>query len=856
MTAEGAAGPSSDTSASAKRLSYVPYQRKGHLRNGSSVSQTTATPPEAESSTPSPSSASASHRPSGESIRSTASSSAGKQASSGIPSTSARLEGREPSHPRTTSSASTRQPVTPSRTASSFGRSTVASPLGVGLVRPHRDLDAPPPPLRVASKLASNSSTSSSADAKQVVSSSTQAQAFSSTSASNSTASMRHDRTQSNASASTVRATDSPRAPQKMPDSPRTSSRIQSKPATANSTHNTTRNGATSNGSANGSTSVASSTASSVPGYSKASSAVGSPHGSRSSTPIIGASGTSIPAHVNSYAALLAAQSRLGPIPVPQGVALAQAAGANPAAIGQTMALPTSDGRTTAYRSGFQPKGVLRIRTSEFAELRRKGRSEGEMEEQRMDRRLAKLIAIHFEPVSDTEKSSAGPAAKKSFASSFIDLDLDEFKRDPSSVIRKGGSDLWTSFRARGRGEDPAIRQAEQTIVNWQDDSEAKACPICATPFSFTVRKHHCRLCGRVVCASPHLTRLAWAEQMGSGTGKTLTAEEKAELESKCSGNIVADPITGRIEEVKEGTTSSSSSSTSNPASSKGVRVCHDCKSIIRKRQYMMDDEPLPVFMKLYEALMRVQKEIEQSLPEFQEMVLGLQKQDQTAALGSSIRANIELQRDAVQARKQLLANFATYDELAKRIRALPSDSAGDAAQERIQHAIFTRAHLFLQQNMLPLQSLPRLGSKKSDGGSDTTGSAPGSPQPASPRLGPRRAQHSNKVSVSSIVSSRSLFGGGSGGSSLRANSAAELDQQLNPDEEEDDEADANADAAQLREQLNVLLEQEKLVADYVESAAKARKFEDAKTLKKSHEDLCKEILRIQRKLVVKGPGR
>lgn len=480
-----------------------------------------------------------------------------------------------------------------------------------------------------------------------------------------------------------------------------------------------------------------------------------------------------------------------------------------------------------------------------------------------MDRRLAKLITIHFAPISDGEKLTSSPQKK-----SFIDLDLDELKRDASSVIRKGGSELWTSFRARGRGEDPAIRQAEQSIVNWQDDAEAKACPICATQFSFTVRKHHCRLCGRVVCASPHLTRLAWAEQMGPGTGEALTAEERAELESKCSGNIVADPISGRIEEVKEGGSTSNKPSSS-AVQSKGVRVCRDCKSIVRKRQYMMDDEPLPVFMKLYEALMRVQKEIEQSLPEFQEMVLGLQKQDQTAALGSSIRANIELQRDAVQARKQLLANFATYDELAKRIRALPvgdkSSSAGsDAAQERIQHAIFTRANLFLQQNMLPLQSLPKPGSKKAnqgggggDANSDSTGSTPSSPGPASPRLAPRRPQHqqhaNNKGSISSIASFRSLFGGGGG--SLRANSQAELDSQINADADTDDGL-ANVDPAELREQLKVLLEQEKLVADYVESAAKARKFEDAKTLKRSHDDLCKEILRIQRRLVVAGRGR
>lgn len=500
------------------------------------------------------------------------------------------------------------------------------------------------------------------------------------------------------------------------------------------------------------------------------------------------------------------------------------------------------------------------MRTSEFEELRRKGRSEGEMEAQRMDRRLAKLVAIHFAPSSDMEKTSLSPA-KNSLNSSFADLDLDELKRDPSSVILKGGSELWSSFRARGRGEDPAIRQAEQTIVNWQDDAEAKACPICSTPFSFTVRKHHCRLCGRVVCASPHLTRLTWAEQMAPGTGKVLTVQERAELDNKCSGNIVADPITGRIEEVKEGAAATSSKPGSSAAQSKGVRICRDCKSIVRKRQYMMDDEPLPVFIKLYEALMRVQKEVEQSLPEFQEMVLGLQKQDQTAALGSSIRANIELQRDAVQARKQLLANFATYDELAKRIRALPVGervAPSDAAQERVQHAIFTRANLFLQQNMLPLQSLPKLGSKKANGdaGSDSTGSTPGSPQPASPRLAPRRsAQHASKASVSSIASFRSLFGG-SGSGSLRGNSRVDLDEGIDQQEDVIDDTLANADPAELREQLKVLLEQEKLVADYVESAAKARKFEDAKTLKKSHDELCKEILKIQRRLVVAGSGR
>lgn len=40
----------------------------------------------------------------------------------------------------------------------------------------------------------------------------------------------------------------------------------------------------------------------------------------------------------------------------------------------------------------------------------------------------------------------------------------------------------------------------------WQPDAEVTICPICHTQFSIFVRKHHCRKCGRVVCAScsPH----------------------------------------------------------------------------------------------------------------------------------------------------------------------------------------------------------------------------------------------------------------------------------------------------------------------------------------------------------------
>ena len=44
------------------------------------------------------------------------------------------------------------------------------------------------------------------------------------------------------------------------------------------------------------------------------------------------------------------------------------------------------------------------------------------------------------------------------------------------------------------------------TLPRWQPDSEVSNCPICKSSFTFMNRRHHCRKCGRVVCAkcSPH----------------------------------------------------------------------------------------------------------------------------------------------------------------------------------------------------------------------------------------------------------------------------------------------------------------------------------------------------------------
>lgn len=42
----------------------------------------------------------------------------------------------------------------------------------------------------------------------------------------------------------------------------------------------------------------------------------------------------------------------------------------------------------------------------------------------------------------------------------------------------------------------------EREIIPWVDDSDVSHCEFCMNRFSLTKRKHHCRLCGKIMCSN------------------------------------------------------------------------------------------------------------------------------------------------------------------------------------------------------------------------------------------------------------------------------------------------------------------------------------------------------------------
>lgn len=138
----------------------------------------------------------------------------------------------------------------------------------------------------------------------------------------------------------------------------------------------------------------------------------------------------------------------------------------------------------TCYKSreGYNDHtGSSRDHAADFMKMRRVRVERQNLEIQRLEKRLTKLTRLLADPSEEALAAAAAVVAANS----------------------RGGS-LLSPVASIATGQQNQRKALEQMVVTWEEDVAVAKCPFCQQEFgSWTFRRHHCRTCGRVVCADP-----------------------------------------------------------------------------------------------------------------------------------------------------------------------------------------------------------------------------------------------------------------------------------------------------------------------------------------------------------------
>lgn len=228
---------------------------------------------------------------------------------------------------------------------------------------------------------------------------------------------------------------------------------------------------------------------------------------------------------------------------------------------------------------------------------------------------------------------------------------------------------------------DPAGRKAyEKSVVYWVEDDDVPRCPNCGRSFTLARRKHHCRLCGGIMCANcSDFILFSYARKL------TNPVFAHQSLSQPCSP-------------MHRSGSSSSLNSLLSAAGEPHIRSCRQCKQLLDRRDQQLEERiRQPVIVHLYERLKNCMDEAERLSPLYVKMANSL----------NAGEANFHLD-DAQSVRVKLLKLSESVDLLSKRIVALSHDGMSTCKRDLLlQKGIRNRASSFLQQHIVGLPPLP-----------------------------------------------------------------------------------------------------------------------------------------------------
>ena len=174
--------------------------------------------------------------------------------------------------------------------------------------------------------------------------------------------------------------------------------------------------------------------------------------------------------------------------------------------------------------------------------------------------------------------------------------------------------------------EEGRRREYERQVVLWVSDEDVKLCPSCAKSFHFTRRKHHCRLCGAIMCQNcSNFIDYEKAKKLIDPTAVNHDDPDEESSSSSPSTSSLSFSSFGNGLLRRRGSTSSLFTVVSSHHSSKEstmVRMCFDCKVLLDRRQDQIEEKRNnPVIVQLYNRLVDVMSECKDQLNEYNKNV-------------------------------------------------------------------------------------------------------------------------------------------------------------------------------------------------------------------------------------------
>ncbi|XP_023935100.2 rabenosyn-5 [Bicyclus anynana] len=207
---------------------------------------------------------------------------------------------------------------------------------------------------------------------------------------------------------------------------------------------------------------------------------------------------------------------------------------------------------------------------------------------------------------------------------------------------------------------DPNLRkQHEQEVVPWLDGTSVKLCPNCAKTFSLTRRKHHCRLCGSILCHDCSVF-------LDLNVARTIVDPSA--------------PQTSQEHEVNE---------------KNGLRLCEHCYKLVELRKQVQENRNAKtVLVTAYEQMRGLMDQAQPAVAMYEKMCQSLFDGETTYNLSDV---------NAMRGRIGKLAEGIGL--LSKQIAALPVEP--NMRQAKVQEHIRQAAAHYIKEELLSLRKLP-----------------------------------------------------------------------------------------------------------------------------------------------------